>query len=220
MTMQGHPVLTDELLAAALAPDPKPDLSARSPRFFRRPLFEALTRAHPASPYVLHLPLVALALWLARPLPLAALVALVLAGALVWTFVEYWLHRGFFHMRQGTPARRVTSYIVHRHHHHAPADPDRIAATPLYSLGLLALLFAVYTLAGPHARFALLAGTALGYLAYELLHWRLHHAAPHADPRLLKALRRHHLRHHHGDGRSNFGISSPLWDLVFRTYRA
>lgn len=216
--MQGHPVLTDELLAAALADDPKPDLSARSPRFFRSRVHEALTRAHPASPYLLHLPIVALALVLASPLELPALLALVLAGVLTWTFVEYWLHRGFFHMRADTPARRVTSYIVHRHHHHAPGDPDRIAATPLYSLGLLALLFAVFSLAGPHARFALLAGTSLGYLAYELLHWRVHHAAPRTAPG--KALRNHHLRHHHGDGRSNFGISSPLWDLVFRTHRA
>lgn len=212
-----HPVLTDELLAAALGPDPKPDLSARSPRFFRRPLFEALTRAHPASPYLLHLPLLALALARARALPLAHLLALLAAGALAWTLVEYWLHRGFFHMRGDTPARRVTSYIVHRHHHAAPADPDRIAATPLYSLGLLALLFALYGVAGPEPRWALLAGTILGYLAYELLHWRLHHAAPRTAPG--RALRRHHQRHHHGDGRSNFGISSPLWDLVFRTYR-
>jgi sterol desaturase/sphingolipid hydroxylase (fatty acid hydroxylase superfamily) len=214
---QGHPVLTDELLAAALGPDPKPDLSARSPRFFRRPLFEALTRAHPASPYLLHLPLLALALWQARALPLATHLALLAAGALAWTFVEYWLHRGFFHMRGDTPARRVTSYIVHRHHHAAPTDPDRVAATPLYSLGLLALLFLPYSLAGAHARWALLAGTVLGYLAYELLHWRLHHVTPRTG--LARALRRHHQRHHHGDGRSNFGISSPLWDLVFRTYR-
>ena len=214
--MPQHPVVTDELLAAALGPEPKPDPSARSPRFFHRGLWESLTRAHPASPYLLHLPLVAASLWLARPLAPLSLLLLLAAGALAWTFVEYWLHRGFFHMRADTPARRVTSYVVHRHHHAAPHDPARIAATPAYSLGLLLLLFAVYSLAGPHARFALLAGTSLGYLAYEATHWQIHHARPRT--RLGRAVHRHHLRHH-ADGRANFGISSPLWDLVFRTRR-
>lgn len=215
----GHPVLTDELLAAALGPSIiKPDLSATSPRFFRRPLFEALTRAHPASPYFIHLPLAAAATWrAAQALPAPAVAALLAAGALVWTFVEYWLHRGFFHMRADTPARRVTAYIVHLPPHAAPGDPARIAATPLYSLGLLLALFGVYGLAGADARFALLAGTSLGYLAYERVHWRHHHAAPRTS--VGRAVRAHHLRHHHGDSASNFGISSPLWDVVFRTRR-
>lgn len=213
--MPEHPVLTDDLLAAALGPDPQPDPKARSPRFFHRGVFETLTRAHPASPYVLHLPLIALAVWHVRHLGPAALLTLLAAGALAWTFVEYWLHRLFFHMRADTPARRVTSYIVHRHHHAAPGDPDRIAATPAYSLGLLFLLFAVYSLAGADARWVLLAGTSLGYLAYEAVHWQIHHGRT----RLLRTIRRHHLRHHGGDGRSNYGISSPLWDHVFRTRR-
>lgn len=215
MTTPRHPVLTDELLAAALAEDPKPDLSARSPRFFRRDLWERLTRAHPLSPYALHLPLAALATWLAlRALPPATVLLLLPLGALAWTFTEYWLHRLFFHMRADTPARRVTSFIVHRHHHAAPGDPDRIAATPAYSLGLLLLLFAVYSLAGPAARLALLAGTSLGYLAYERIHWQIHHGRPRTA--LGRAVRRHHMRHH-GDAAGNYGISSPLWDVVFRT---
>jgi sterol desaturase/sphingolipid hydroxylase (fatty acid hydroxylase superfamily) len=213
--LKDHPVLTDELLAAALGPDPKPDLHARAPRFFRAARWERLTRAHPASPYLLWLPVAALCAWRAASLPLPALLGLLAAGALTWTFVEYWLHRAFFHMRADTPARRVTAFIVHRHHHAAPGDPDRIAATPLYSAGLFLLLLAAFGPLGP-AGLALLAGSMLGYLAYEAAHWQFHHGRPRG---WLRALRAHHLRHHGGDGRSNFGISSPLWDLVFRTWR-
>ena len=217
MTMPEHPVLTDELLAAALGPDPRPDLSARSPRFFHRDLWERLTRAHPASPYLLHLPLIAALTVLAlRSLPPLTLLALLAAGALAWTFVEYWLHRLFFHMRADTPARRVTAYIVHGHHHAAPNDPARIAATPAYSLGLLLLLLPLYCLAGLPVALALLAGTSLGYLAYEAIHWQIHHGDPRTG--LGRAIRRHHLRHH-GDPRGNYGISSPLWDRVFRSRR-
>lgn len=216
--MPRHPVLTDELLAAALGPEPRPDLRARAPRFFHRDRLERLVRAHPASPYVLYLPLIAACLWRAgRALDVPVLLGLLLAGWLLWTFVEYWLHRGFFHLRPDGPATRVTSFIVHRHHHVAPQDTEHLVATPLYSLGLFLLLLALASLAGADARWALLAGSMLGYLAYEAAHWHIHHARPRG--RLGRALRRHHLRHHFADAGHNFGISSPLWDLVFRTWR-
>ena len=222
--MPQHRVLTDELLAAALAPDPRPDArstrDARAPRFFHRERHERLTRAHLVSPYLLYVPAAALCCWrAAQALAVPPLVGLLIAGWLVWTLVEYWLHRGFFHMRADSPARRVTSYIVHRHHHAAPQDTDRLVATPLYSLGLFLLLLAPYSLAGADARWALMAGSMLGYLGYEAAHWRVHHVRPGRSGRMTRALRRHHLRHHFGDDAHNFGISSPLWDLVFRTWR-
>lgn len=214
--MPRHPVLTDALLDAALGPEPRPDLKASSPRFFHSRVAEALTRAPPWSPYLLHLPLLALILAF-ETAPTAATAALVAAGALAWTFVEYWLHRLFFHLRPDGDARRVTSYIVHRHHHAAPADRGRLVATPAQSASLALLLFAVYSaLAGPSARWPLIAGTLLGYLGYELVHYSAHHRRPRTA--LGRALRRHHLRHHFADAGTNFGISSPLWDLVFRTY--
>lgn len=216
--MPQHPVLTDELLAAALGPEPRPDLRARAPRFFHRDRHERLVRAHPASPYVLYVPLIAASLWRAgAALELPRLLGLMLAGWLLWTLVEYALHRGFFHMRADTPARRVTSFIVHRHHHVAPADREHLVATPLYSLGLFLLLLAAYSPLGP-ARWPLLAGSMLGYLAYEAAHWQIHHGTRRG--RLARALRRHHLRHHLVDPAHNFGISSPLWDLALRTWRS
>lgn len=214
--MPRHPVLTDALLDAALGPEPTPDPRASSPPFFHRPLAERLTRAHWASPYALYLPLVAAILALGTDLSARGL-ALVGAGALAWTFVEYWLHRLFFHLAPTTPARRVTAYLVHRHHHHAPGDRTRLVATPLQSLGLFLLLLGVYAPLGP-ARWPLLAGGMLGYLAYELVHYSAHHRRPRSA--LGRALRRHHLRHHFADEARNFGISSPLWDLVFRTRAA
>jgi sterol desaturase/sphingolipid hydroxylase (fatty acid hydroxylase superfamily) len=61
------------------------------------------------------------------------------------------------------------------------------------------------------------AGTALGYLAYDYIHFYTHHARPrHAVGRWL---RRYHLLHHHDQEEARFGVSSPLWDLVFGTYR-
>lgn len=213
--MPRHPVLTDALLDAALGDEPAPDLKASSPHFFHARLAERLTHAHWAGPYVLYLPLAALLLALgAGERSPAALLGLLAAGALLWTFVEYWLHRLFFHLRPTTPARRVTSFVVHRHHHVAPNDRTRLVATPLQSGGLFLLLLAATAPVGP-ARWPLLAGAMLGYLGYELVHFSAHHRRPRT--RLGRALRRHHLRHHFADPTHDFGISSPLWDLVFRT---
>lgn len=55
------------------------------------------------------------------------------------------------------------------------------------------------------------------YGAYEVLHRREHtHPGIGAYGRWA---RRHHFHHHFADARVNHGVTSPLWDLVFGTYR-
>ena len=43
-----------------------------------------------------------------------------------------------------------------------------------------------------------------------------HHFVP--STRVGKFLRKYHLMHHHGDEAAKYGVSSPLWDVVFRTW--
>ena len=47
------------------------------------------------------------------------------------------------------------------------------------------------------------------------MHYYLHHFVPKSD--LGKRLREQHMRHHFQDHRFGYGVSSPLWDVVFRT---
>jgi dihydroceramide fatty acyl 2-hydroxylase len=57
-----------------------------------------------------------------------------------------------------------------------------------------------------------------GYLVYDMTHYWLHHGRPRTRVGLL--LRHHHMAHHH-DARfheKKYGVSSTLWDHVFRTY--
>lgn len=65
----------------------------------------------------------------------------------------------------------------------------------------------------------LCAMTLLRYVAYDCLHYAIHHCKDGKGPAApwLRALRRKHLHHHFKDGKSGFGISSPLWDVLFRT---
>jgi dihydroceramide fatty acyl 2-hydroxylase len=61
----------------------------------------------------------------------------------------------------------------------------------------------------------IMAGTVGGYLLYEALHVRMH--SPVAGGRVLRALRKHHFYHHFGDDSRCFGVTTPVWDVVFRT---
>jgi len=61
------------------------------------------------------------------------------------------------------------------------------------------------------------AGLLLFYTAYEVVHRRMHtHAGIGSYGRWL---RRHHFYHHFVNPDMNHGIISPVWDIVFRTYR-
>jgi len=54
-----------------------------------------------------------------------------------------------------------------------------------------------------------------GYLAYDMIHYALHHHTPRT--RAGKWLRELHMRHHFQDDERGFGISAPYWDRVFGT---
>ncbi len=61
----------------------------------------------------------------------------------------------------------------------------------------------------------LIAGFGTGYLAYDLTHYATHHFPMHGG--VWKYLKRYHLRHHYKTPNMRFGVSSPLWDVVFKT---
>ncbi len=177
-------------------------------------------RGHPALPFVLCLPVIGF--WLdryaARPtLDLGLAVALVAAGGLGWTLLEYLMHRFVFHFRARGPVGRVVAFIVHGHHHVTPLEPSRLAATPM-QLGSLALwVGGLVRLALPDGWTLAMVGFLAAYAAYEAIHHLAHHDPPRRGP--LAPLVRHHLRHHYESPEACWGISSPLWDWVFRTAR-
>jgi len=50
-----------------------------------------------------------------------------------------------------------------------------------------------------------------------MLHYATHHFPMKRG--VLLWLKQYHLRHHYKDDHAGYGISSPLWDYVFRTTR-
>jgi len=54
------------------------------------------------------------------------------------------------------------------------------------------------------------------YVTYEVLHYRSHTRPPRG--RYGRWLRKHHFYHHFGNPKHNHGVTSPIWDIVFRTH--
>lgn len=137
----------------------------------------------------------------------AGMIAL-LAGVLVWTLVEYVLHRWVLHRLQ--PFKRL-----HEVHH---ANPSGFIGTPTwFSAALFMALWGALAATMPRAiAGGLIAGLMLGYLAYTLLHDALHHRRARPGGWLHRAKLRH-ARHHRPGARTDFGVSTDLWDRLFAT---
>ncbi|XP_033114068.1 dihydroceramide fatty acyl 2-hydroxylase FAH2-like isoform X1 [Anneissia japonica] len=140
------------------------------------------------------------------------------AGILLWTILEYLLHRFLFHLEPSPkyPMSITFHFLLHGQHHKVPFDPGRLVFPPVPA-SLLALCFhllisCVLPVAEAQALFA---GTVFGYVCYDLIHYYLHYGKPSLS--YFKMLKAYHINHHFEDNNKGYGISSPLWDLPFGT---
>jgi cyclopropane-fatty-acyl-phospholipid synthase len=143
--------------------------------------------------------------------PVAAAIAYVVAGFLIWGLLEYLLHRFVLHGVLDAPRRE------HAKHH---AEPKAEISTPLLVIPIGALLIDLFLslFLGEGAAALLTCGIYAGYNYFAIVHHLLHHHA-HAlsRSRWFEAQVRFHEAHHRHPGR-HFGISSALWDRLFRTF--
>jgi dihydroceramide fatty acyl 2-hydroxylase len=139
-------------------------------------------------------------------------------GVLSWSLMEYGLHRFIFHYQAHTRFGRKLLYQVHLSHHENPAATQLFASLYL-SIPIAAVywLFAWAITGSWAAASYLFIGMAAGYFLYEWLHFQFHHRK--SRLRLMRYLRRYHLLHHYKTPELRFGVTSPVFDLVFGTYR-
>ena len=196
---------------------PRSDALRDSPPMFRNRWLDALTRVHPAVPVVLFLPTVAILFVLGVDRRgLSVSVGLVGVGYVVWTLAEYWIHRAIFHLEPEDGWGARLHWMIHGVHHDHPNDPLRLVMPPSVSVPLAAAFYGLFVLAvGAASAPALTAGFLGGYLAYDMLHFHVHHHRPRT--RVGRLLRELHMRHHFQDDTTGYGISAPWWDKVFGT---
>ncbi|GAB5451252.1 MAG: hypothetical protein Hals2KO_15800 [Halioglobus sp.] len=141
-----------------------------------------------------------------------SLISAFLLGAVGWTLLEYLLHRFIFHSR----SIKALGAREHRKHHalvdyFAPWWQKMLAAVVVTAI-LLPLLI---QLSGTQHGIAGTLGFIVMYLAYELLHRRIHTHPP--RHRYGRWRRKHHFAHHFVDPRRAQGVTSPFWDRAFGT---
>jgi sterol desaturase/sphingolipid hydroxylase (fatty acid hydroxylase superfamily) len=185
-------------------------------------LENVFSRAHWVTPIIWFGGLIAFGLYRGATDPVTAgprLIGYFLFGWLLWTFAEYMLHRFIFHMEAKNESERMRVFLAHGYHHDFPDDPMRLVAPPLMSWGPAVIFAVVYYFAfGRHQWLPIIAGTATGYVAYDWIHYYTHHGRPTGG--IGKWLRKYHMKHHFKDGNAWYGVSTPIWDFVFGTYKS
>lgn len=195
----------------------RPD-NTGSAHMFQNPILERLSRTHISVPIVLFFLVSLVCFYFAitnTNISTGVGILVVLAGIFVFTFVEYMMHKHFFHMEPDTPIKDKLQYSVHGVHHDYPRDKDRLAMPPFVSAAYVLVFYAVFTLImGDYALF-FLPGFLIGYSSYLGVHYIVHAYQP--PKNFFKVLWVNHAVHHYKDPDVAFGVSSPLWDYILGT---
>ncbi|KNC98077.1 fatty acid alpha-hydroxylase [Spizellomyces punctatus DAOM BR117] len=150
---------------------------------------------------------------------LAGTLMLAPIGLLIWTIIEYTLHRFLFHVDDILPDNRyalTAHFLLHGIHHYLPMDRMRLVMPPALSLFLAVWIWTFFNSFLPTPIvLGLATGTIPGYVGYDLIHYYLHHGRPFAAH--LREMKTYHLDHHYKDANLGYGITSKLWDRVFGT---
>ncbi|HEY0231921.1 MAG TPA: sterol desaturase family protein [Dokdonella sp.] len=144
-----------------------------------------------------------------RHAPVSGLVVFAV-GLLLFTFVEYAVHRWLFHGPAGLFEQG------HSRHHEQPLGDDSLPFF-LPPLGMLALAGLLALILSPSNALLLAAAFASGYTLYGFSHTAIH-LRRFRSARARRWAGAHHVHHHHPQ--TNFGVTTPLWDIAFGTRRA
>jgi sterol desaturase/sphingolipid hydroxylase (fatty acid hydroxylase superfamily) len=136
-------------------------------------------------------------------------------GIVLFTLVEYLMHRYLYHLRSNNKYALDITYKMHGVHHDHPKDEHRLAMPIPLSLVISSVFFLLFKVLLGNYVFAFFPGFIIGYTAYLGIHYSVHAFAP--PKNFLKILWIHHARHHYKNSEHAFGVSSPLWDIIFGT---
>jgi dihydroceramide fatty acyl 2-hydroxylase len=188
-------------------------------RLFKNDFMESLSHVHPIVPLLLWSPIAGVLLYRSfaiHQLPLLAVLGIGVLAVISWTLVEYWLHRIVFHWPAKSKFGKWFVYMFHGLHHDAPQDKTRLVMPPAPAILIMGLLWYLFSLLIPMPWLEPFLGFfVIGYLIYDYIHYATHHFR--MKGRVGGYLRRYHLQHHFSKPNGHFGVSSPMWDIIFRT---
>lgn len=195
-------------------------------RLFQSDFLEFFTHIHPAVVVLIWVPVaIGFLAWAVLTAPSGGFPWYIplgyLFGLFLWTLAEYTLHRFLFHFPPKTPQQEKIFFLFHGVHHAQPQCKTRLVMPPVVSIPMGLLFFGLFQLVAavwlgrPEWVAPLLSGFITGYLAYDLTHYATHHFPMRTGA--FRFLKRYHMQHHYKTPNQRFGVSSPLWDVVFGT---
>lgn len=130
------------------------------------------------------------------------------AGWLAGSLAEYAVHRFVLH---GPPL----TASVHARHHASPAleQIDPLSYLGPLAVALLTWLVLVAILGNAPVANGITAGLCLQYSWFRAVHRRMHRPGH----RMSRGKRALFHRGHHADAACNFGVTTPVWDHLFRS---
>lgn len=190
-----------------------------SARMFKSDFLEFFSKVHFTAPLYVFLPYIGYLYYLTfaeRAFASWHFFVLTVAGVIVWTASEYLLHRFLFHYHPKSKTGKRFFFLIHGVHHDYPNDAKRLVLPPLISLPLATLFYFLfrYTL-GEYYLPPFFAAFLLGYLFYDMGHYAMHHFK--LKGKFWGAIKDHHMKHHYVDPEHGFGVSSPFWDVIFKS---
>ncbi|EJD54831.1 oxidoreductase [Auricularia subglabra TFB-10046 SS5] len=139
-------------------------------------------------------------------------------GNVLWTLLEYTLHRFLFHIDEWLPDKPVfltLHFLLHGVHHYLPMDRLRLVMPPplffVLSFPFTRLAYAIFPT--PIAN-GIISGAFAFYVLYDTMHYALHHTQL---PQYMREMKKYHLAHHYKNFELGFGVTSKVWDVVFNT---
>ncbi len=183
---------------------------------FKNPFLEYFSHIHPITPVVVYVPVLLVCAYFGfQKVPLLYGIPAYFGGILLWTLTEYIIHRWAFHYNPKTDWGKKAHFLVHGIHHDYPRDATRLVMPLLVSVPLASLFFWVFSLIFGDYLLIVFSGFVLGYVSYDSIHYATHHI--NLKGKIGGFLRSYHLRHHYEDPDTAYGVSTPLWDYIFKT---
>ena len=188
-------------------------------RMFKSDFLEAFSKIHWSVPLFIYVPVIGYLFYLSivdYKVSALDIFGLIVAGLFIWTITEYLLHRFIFHFHTTSDFGKRITFMFHGVHHDYPNDTKRLVMPPSVSIPLAIGFFFIFkAILGDISVAPFYIGFIGGYLFYDISHYAIHHFNMHS--KFWLAIKNHHMRHHYKDPELGFGVSSPFWDLIFRT---
>lgn len=161
-----------------------------------------------------------------NPITFIKCFTLLQTGIMLWSFIEYSVHRFAFHIDEKLPDINIVlklHFLLHGIHHKIPNDPYRLVMPPAL-MGILTYIgynffkkLILFWLPGEMFK-SIFGSVIFGYIMYDMMHYSEHHFKS-SDKSYFGVMRRYHMKHHFMTKgyQKGFGISNKLWDYIFDT---